>query len=186
MTRLDIYLVNDRIDMTKPITHAIVHGNHTQHPLQVVVADHFMTRLKGLMFSRDLAQGVGARGEEGVHALLITRCPSVHTAFLRYPIDVVYLDNEGIVLQCVNHVKPWSASFCRPAKPSDGQRISKPIHTLELEAGGIAKLNLQTGDRLRHPLFNEPGLVLTDCYQSHQHQPLTSPLSTQERHHEPS
>jgi uncharacterized membrane protein (UPF0127 family) len=168
-------------------SHAILHSNDTQHPLRVVVAAHFIARFKGLMFSRDLAQGVGARGEEGIYALLITPCSSVHTAFMRYPLDIVYLDNNGTVLQCVNHVKPWRASFCRPAKPSDGQRISKPIHTLELEAGGIAKLNLKTGDRLRHPLFNEPGLAVTDLYKPEQHQPLPHLLlPNQERHHEPS
>jgi uncharacterized membrane protein (UPF0127 family) len=135
---------------------ATLHTASADHVLQVVVAASFLARLKGLMFSRSFEQGAG---EEGADALLITHCPSVHTTFMRYPIDVVYLDNLGQVVDCVANLKPWRAHFAKPAKPAEIQRIHKPIHTLELATGRIAELNIQLGDQLRHPYFKPVNLT---------------------------
>jgi uncharacterized protein len=150
---------------------ATLHTASAEHPMRVVVAASFLPRLKGLMFTRTFAGGVG---REGAQALLITRCPSVHTAFMRYPVDVVYLDNQGTVLQCVANLQPWRASVCKPAKPLAGQRINKPIHTLELAEGSIAQMNIQLGDQLSHAFFkkiNANEVTLTQAAT----QPITPP-----------
>lgn len=97
--------------------------------LRVRVADTFASRLSGLMFSRSLPEG---------DALLIPRCPSVHTCFMRYPIDVVYLDADGVIVRLVNDLKPWRASL--------GGRGA--AHALELAAGSIERLGLQLDDNL--------------------------------------
>lgn len=62
------------------------------------VAEGFFPRLQGLMFRRDLLAGEG---------LLITRCNAIHTCFMRFPIDVAFLDRDGAVVRIVRNVKPW-------------------------------------------------------------------------------
>jgi outer membrane protein OmpA-like peptidoglycan-associated protein/uncharacterized membrane protein (UPF0127 family) len=101
------------------------------HALSIRLADGFRTRLRGLM----LAPPPGA-GE----AMLITRCASVHTCFMRQAIDVVYLDAEGRVLRCRAGLKPWRGSWQHGAR-----------HVLELAGGSCARLGIAPGDRLEHP-----------------------------------
>jgi len=112
----------------------LLHTTSGAHPLRVALADGFLTRLRGLMLAPPLAPDAG---------LLLTRCASVHCAFMRQAIDVVYLDAAGAVVKCVPRVQPWRASA---AAPRSGAR-----HTLELAAGAIARLGVQPGDRLEHP-----------------------------------
>ena len=112
----------------------LLHTASGAHPLRVALADGFLTRLRGLMLAPPLALDAG---------LLLTRCASVHCAFMRQAIDVLYLDANGAVLKCVPRVKPWRASA---ADPRSGAR-----HTLELAAGAIERLGVKPGDRLEHP-----------------------------------
>ncbi len=112
----------------------LLHTASGAHPLRVALADGFLTRLRGLMLAPPLAPDAG---------LLLTRCASVHCAFMRQAIDVVYLDAAGAVLKCVPRVKPWRASA---ADPRSGAR-----HTLELAAGAIERLGVKPGDRFEHP-----------------------------------
>jgi uncharacterized membrane protein (UPF0127 family) len=46
--------------------------------------------------------------------LLLTRTSSVHTCFLRFPLDVTFLDARGRVLREVR-LAPWRAAWCRGA-----------------------------------------------------------------------
>jgi uncharacterized membrane protein (UPF0127 family) len=110
------------------------------HELRLYLADTFPTRLRGLMLSPPL---------ETAEGLLITYCSSVHSAFMRYAIDVVYLDRSGVVARCVPHLKPWRASFSGP----------RMAHTLELAAGSISNLGINVGDRLSHPSFERSAPV---------------------------
>lgn len=87
--------------------------------IRLNVADSFSKRLKGLMFCKSLDIG---------HALLLTDCPQVHTCFMRFPIDVVYLSPDYTVLDIQYALKPW-----RVGKNVDGTR-----HILELFAGSTA------------------------------------------------
>lgn len=61
-------------------------------------------------------------------ALYLAPCASVHTCFMRYPIDVVFLDPAGRVLKVVEHLRPWRMAACRGARAA-----------LELRAGGAAR-----------------------------------------------
>ena len=107
-------------------------------PLLLRIAAGFVSRCKGLMFEGPLA------AQEG---LLITRCASVHTAFMRFAIDVVYLDSQGIVTLCVSHLSPWRASLA-------GLRTRpRTRHTLELPAGSVRLWGVRAGDRLEATLF---------------------------------
>jgi len=107
--------------------------------LRLRVADGFFSRFKGLMLRSALPEQ---------EALLITRCNSVHSAFMRCAIDVVYLDENGYVLRCAEHLRPWRASF--------GGRGAR--HALELRAGSVERFGIRPRERLEHPVFALRGL----------------------------
>lgn len=121
---------------------AWIHTAQGAHRLHMRVADRFLARLRGLMLARPLSPDM---------ALLITGCTSVHTCFMRFPIDIVYLDGMGRVTQCVQGLKPWRAS----ASPRFN-RTGRTRHVLELPAGAIARLGIEPADRLQHSLWEEP------------------------------
>lgn len=62
------------------------------------IADRFWQRFIGLQFRRQLPPNSG---------LCITPCSSIHTCFMRFPIDVWMLDRHGVVLKCKRNVQPW-------------------------------------------------------------------------------
>lgn len=62
------------------------------------VAETFAQRAKGLIGRRGLKPGTG---------LLITRCNCIHTFFMKFPIDAVFLDREGKVVKTVRGIPPW-------------------------------------------------------------------------------
>ncbi|MEN9775711.1 MAG: hypothetical protein RL322_2781 [Pseudomonadota bacterium] len=70
-------------------------------------------------------------------ALFFPRCNAVHTCFMRFAIDVVFVDSCGRVLRVVPDLRPWRASACRPASG-----------VLELAAGVIRRADLRPGMRI--------------------------------------
>lgn len=62
------------------------------------VADGFWSRLRGLM---------GAAGLAGGEGLLIVPCNSIHTHFMRFPIDVVYVSRDLHVVHVDRAMAPW-------------------------------------------------------------------------------
>jgi uncharacterized membrane protein (UPF0127 family) len=98
----------------------------TRMPLDVRRADRFLSRLGGLLVLAPLDAGQG---------LLLVPCSSVHTAFMRYAIDVVFLDRAGVIKKIVPGLKPWRAAACPGAH-----------QTLELAAGQAERLRLAVGD----------------------------------------
>ena len=104
--------------------------------LRLRVARGFWARFRGLMLAPPLPAG---------DALLIRRCASVHCLFMRYAIDVVYVDDHGWVLQCVRNLRPWRMSVAnREAKIAKKQ---SQVHTVELAAGSIDRYLITKGDR---------------------------------------
>jgi uncharacterized membrane protein (UPF0127 family) len=89
-------------------------------------ADDFRTRLVGLMGRRDLSDSF----------LLLPRCRSVHTCFMRGAIDIVFLDDAATVVGAHRAVGPWRLLF-----GPEGTR-----DTLELPAGTIEQRDLKPGD----------------------------------------
>ncbi|HWI64000.1 MAG TPA: DUF192 domain-containing protein [Symbiobacteriaceae bacterium] len=79
-------------------------------------ASTFRLRLLGLMFRSTLPQGEG---------LLIRPCRQVHTHFMRFPIDVIFLDDDNRVVRVIPAMAPWKFS------PS----VSGAVSVLELPAG---------------------------------------------------
>ena len=94
------------------------------------VADTFWGRLRGLMGSKPLAPGEG---------LLIVPCNSVHTHFMRFPIDVLYVDGAQEVIGIDENLPPWR--FGRPRRQAR--------FVIELPAGTVKATGTRPGDRLR-------------------------------------
>jgi uncharacterized membrane protein (UPF0127 family) len=94
-----------------------------------IVADRPLARMKGLL---------GRRGLESDEGLVLMPASSVHTFFMRFPIDVVFLDDELTVIGVSEAVRPWRAAWRRGARA-----------VLELPAGEAQRRGLRSGDRLR-------------------------------------
>ena len=93
------------------------------------VADTHWTRFWGLQFTRSLPEGDG---------LWIKPCRQVHMFWMRYPIDVVFLDDEAQVVALAPQLRPWRISpLVKPA-----------TSVIELPAGSIARTGLAIGARL--------------------------------------
>jgi uncharacterized membrane protein (UPF0127 family) len=92
-------------------------------------ADRWWTRLRGLL-------GRAPLPADGSQALLIQPCASVHTFWMRYPLDIVFLDRAQRVLGWRENVRPWRAA----AQP--GART-----TVEFHAGALAILQPRLGER---------------------------------------
>ena len=69
--------------------------------------------------------------------LLIERCASIHTCFMRYEIDVVFLDKTLTIQKLVEVLPPWRARACTSASM-----------TLEVDAGLIDRAALRVGQQL--------------------------------------
>lgn len=62
------------------------------------VARTFWQRFKGLMGRKTLPRGEG---------MLILKCNSIHTCFMRFPIDATFLDRDDNVVKVVRNIRPW-------------------------------------------------------------------------------
>lgn len=62
------------------------------------VASTFFQRAKGLIGTRRLEHGEG---------MLILRCNSIHTFFMSFPIDAVFLDRNDRIVKIVRDIRPW-------------------------------------------------------------------------------
>jgi uncharacterized membrane protein (UPF0127 family) len=83
---------------------------------------------------RDRARGLlGQDGYEG--ALVLDRCRWVHTLGMRFPIDVAYLDGEGVVLKTV----------CM-RRNRVGFPVPKARLVVEAEAGAFGRWGISVGD----------------------------------------
>ena len=96
----------------------------------VRIATSMWSRFWGLMLHGALSEDEG---------LLIKPCSSVHMFFMRFPLDIVYLNKESIVVKVVPNLKPWRMSL--------GGRGAHSA--LELPAGTAARAGIEFGDQLR-------------------------------------
>lgn len=93
------------------------------------VADTHWTRLRGLLGTAALAPGDG---------LWIRPCRQVHMFGMRYPIDVVFLDDGRRVVELVSDLRPWRVS----------PLVRSATSVLELPAGAIRRIGLTSGGLL--------------------------------------
>lgn len=95
--------------------------------LKITVAATFADRSRGLL---------GRASLEPDHGLLIVPCSSIHTMFMRFPIDAVFVDKSGLITSVAVHLRAW-----RVAVGGRGNSC------LELAANGAARHGFKVGDR---------------------------------------
>ncbi|WP_085504919.1 DUF192 domain-containing protein [Thalassobacillus devorans] len=93
---------------------------------EVTRADKFWTRFKGLM---------GRKSIPDDFALHIVPCPSIHTFFMKFPIDVLYLDQNNQVIGIEENLQPGKL----------GKRFSGGHSVIELPAGKVAQTEVAVG-----------------------------------------
>jgi uncharacterized membrane protein (UPF0127 family) len=118
--------------MSKKFETPLIVKNVTRNHILVSrgsVAANFWTRLKGLMGSSPLEKG---------EALLISPSNSVHTHFMRYALDILYINDNYQVVAMDEKMKPWRM----------GRIHRQARHVLELPAGLIETTQTSIGDQL--------------------------------------
>jgi uncharacterized membrane protein (UPF0127 family)/Flp pilus assembly protein protease CpaA len=93
-----------------------------------VIADRPRSRLRGLM---------GRRALDGGEGMILRPAGSIHTCFMRFPIDAVFLGADGEVLRVRPNLAPWRAAGARGARA-----------VLELAAGEGERRGVAVGQRL--------------------------------------
>ena len=96
----------------------------------VRVADNIFTRMKGLLGKKELPKGA---------ALWIKPCFSVHTFFMKFPIDVIFLNKNHLVIAAITDLYPNRLTRIYP----------QSFGVLELPSGTIAATNTEVGDEIK-------------------------------------
>ena len=68
-----------------------------QVDIPVMVCTKLWSRFKGMMFIKKRLH----------HGYLFPHCNSIHTCFMRQPIDIIMTDQKGIILYYYPNIKPW-------------------------------------------------------------------------------
>ena len=93
-----------------------------------LVAARPLRRMRGLLGRRSLPP------DEGI---LLRPAGSIHTAFMRFPIDAVFLDRELVVVGIASDLPPWRAA---------GRKGAHAV--LELAAGESGRRGVRVGEQL--------------------------------------
>ena len=94
------------------------------------IARSMWSRTRGLLATRELPAGEG---------LLIEPCSCIHSFWMRYAFDAIFLNRKGEVVHAIPRMKPYRAS--RP--------VFSAHAVLELPAGTIEATATRHGDRVR-------------------------------------
>jgi len=96
----------------------------------LIVADSFLKRFKGLMFTKELSAD---------SSMYICPCGQIHTFFMNYNIDVLYLDKNNIILAMDENVRPGKV----------GKRVKGAAAVIELPGGKIKESNIKVGQAIK-------------------------------------
>ena len=94
------------------------------------LAERAAARMKGLLGRTSLPED---------HALVIRPCTSIHTFFMKFAIDVLFLDGGGRVLRAIPRMRPWRLTRIYP----------RAACVAELWAGAIERSGTREGDEVR-------------------------------------
>jgi len=96
--------------------------------VEIMIADDFIGRCRGLLGTRSLPQNKG---------LLLCHCNSVHMIGMLYALDIVYLDRADKIIKIVENLRPFQFSGCWGAGA-----------VLELPAGTVQRAGWELGQQL--------------------------------------
>ena len=95
---------------------------------EVEVADTRETRRRGLL---------GRQSMNPSSALILLPCFSIHTAFMKFPIDAVFVNREGVVVKVARNMGPWRMAASIRARA-----------VVEFAGGSLGPRDMREGDRL--------------------------------------
>jgi len=93
------------------------------------IAESFYEKLVGLLKDKVLDSQQG---------LLLNGCKQVHTIGMKFPIDVIFLNKEGVILHFENNMLPRQMS----------KYIKRAFYCLELKSGAIQEHDLKLNDHI--------------------------------------
>ena len=126
--------------MTKQMAQLHVQGTGRVVVTHLEVAVSLWIQTVGLMGRREFLADSG---------LLIPHCSAIHTAFLRFPIDVIFLDKQMTAIRLVSALSPWrTVGFVRGAKA-----------VVELPAGTLRQKEIAVGQQFT---VHDPVRILSD------------------------
>jgi uncharacterized protein len=97
---------------------------------KIKIASGFGSKFKGLLGKKILKNGEG---------LFIVKCTSIHMFFMSIPLDVIFIDYDGKIVEIYKNLKPWRIS-----------RIHlEALGVIEVPAGFSEKFKLKKGDKLK-------------------------------------
>jgi uncharacterized membrane protein (UPF0127 family) len=103
------------------------------------IADGFWSRLVGLQLRSEPPPGFG---------LLLVPCSSIHTGFMRFPIDVLALNRDGRVVDVRHGVRPWRLVV--PQRPTFAiLEVASGVGAGHVEVGATLRLHVPAEDRRR-------------------------------------
>jgi uncharacterized protein len=97
-------------------------------------AKNFVDRAIGLMFKPPMIK---------YDSLLIRPCRSIHTCFMLYSLDIVFLDDNFKIVKIIRNIKPWRMSLL----------YWRASQALELKAGSVDPM-IKEGDQLEVVCIN--------------------------------
>lgn len=96
----------------------------------VIMADSFFLRLKGLLGKSGLPEGC---------CMVLKPCRSIHTMFMRFSLDVLFLDRQNRVLAMVSDMPPFRFS----------KSLRQAYMVMEFPAGSLISSGTLPGDRIQ-------------------------------------
>lgn len=96
---------------------------------KITIAENYLDRLRGLLGRKEIFAD---------EALIIKPCCQIHTFFMRFSIDVIFLDRYRSVMHVMENMPPW--------------RLSRPVWSARMVvelAGGILQGRVAPGDILK-------------------------------------
>lgn len=93
------------------------------------IASNLWARMKGLL---------GTKSIESHQGLWIHRCDSIHTFFMNYSIDCIFLDKNMKVVSIIENIQP--GRLILPQRKADS--------VVEVKGGQVARLDLTVGEEL--------------------------------------
>lgn len=117
--------------------------------LHIKKANTFSKRLVGLMFKRSL-QNKG---------ILLSPCNSVHMFFMRFSLDIVFVDRDGRIVLSIKELKPWRVSPI----------VKTSYYVIEMPCGSIERFNLHEGKRIVIPKDKKEFFISTKSGNSKNH-----------------
>lgn len=95
------------------------------------ITSGFYDRFKGLMGKKEIKHD---------EALIIKPCNSIHMFFMKFSIDVIFIDKNDRVCEMIKNIKPWKVS----------KIIKEAKYVIELKSDKINNHNIEIGDLISY------------------------------------